>query len=74
MAGTSAGGKAAAATILAKNPNFYAEIGKRGGEKGHTGGFYDRELARRAGALGGSISRRRKTNAVDSSDKKKAKA
>ncbi len=29
MAGTEAGGKKAAATILAKNPNFYREIGER---------------------------------------------
>jgi len=49
------GGKLAAAKNLANNPNFYAEIGAKGGKNGHTGGFAaNRELARIAGALGGS--------------------
>ena len=63
MAGTKAGGKAAAATNKAKyGSDFYAKIGARGGTKGHTGGFYaNRELARVAGAKGGRISRRTKT-------------
>lgn len=61
MAGTSAGGKLAAAKNLQKNPNFYAEIGRKGGKNGHTGGFAaNPELARVAGAKGGRISRRRK--------------
>ena len=60
MAGTKAGGKAAAATNKAKyGADFYAKIGAQGGKKGHTGGFYaNRELARLAGARGGRISRR----------------
>ena len=62
MAGTKAGGKAAAATNKAKyGANFYARIGSIGGKKGHTGGFAaNRDLARIAGAKGGRISRRTK--------------
>jgi general stress protein YciG len=64
MAGTKAGGKAAAATNKAKyGADFYAKIGAQGGKKGHTGGFYaNRELARIAGARGGRISRRVKVS------------
>ena len=62
MAGTKAGGRAAAATNRAKyGPDFYAKIGAKGGKLGHTGGFFaNRELARQAGAKGGRISRRSK--------------
>ena len=62
MAGTKAGGKAAAATNKTKfGADFYARIGAMGGKKGHTGGFFaNRELARVAGAKGGRISRRTK--------------
>ena len=62
MAGTKAGGKKAAATNKAKyGKNFYAEIGKKGGENGHTGGFAANPvLAKIAGAKGGRISRRGK--------------
>lgn len=62
MAGTKQGGANAAKTNKAKyGADFYARIGSMGGKKGTTGGFYaDRELARRAGAKGGSISRRTK--------------
>lgn len=60
MAGTKAGAKKAAATNKARHgANFYAEIGRKGGKLGRTGGFYaNRELARIAGAKGGRISRR----------------
>lgn len=60
MAGTKAGGKAAAATNKKKyGSDFYARIGAKGGHNGRTGGFYkNRELARIAGAQGGRISRR----------------
>jgi hypothetical protein len=60
MAGTKAGGKAAATTNKSKyGKDFYAKIGAMGGKKGHTGGFYaNRELARIAGARGGRVSRR----------------
>ena len=62
MAGTKAGGKAAATTNKAKyGADFYAKIGAAGGKKGRTGGFFaNRELARLAGAKGGRISRRTK--------------
>lgn len=62
MAGTKEGGIAAAATNKKKyGKDFYAKIGAKGGKLGRTGGFYaNRELARTAGALGGTISRRTK--------------
>lgn len=61
MGGSVEGGKAAAETNKKKyGPDFYQRIGAAGGRKGTTGGFYDRELAKRAGALGGKISKRRK--------------
>lgn len=62
MAGTPKGGQLAAATNIRKyGKDFYARIGAMGGRLGHTGGFYaDRELARKAGAKGGRISRRGK--------------
>ena len=61
MAGTVAGGKKAAQKNLAKDPDFYARIGKKGGANGRTGGFAaNPELARIAGAKGGRISKRRK--------------
>lgn len=65
MAGTKAGGQKAAATNKTKyGKDFYARIGKMGGQLGHTGGFYaDRELARKAGQMGGRISRRTKVSA-----------
>ncbi|HUA12941.1 MAG TPA: hypothetical protein VL989_00340 [Candidatus Sulfotelmatobacter sp.] len=65
MAGTKAGGQAAAATNKRKyGGDFYAKIGAKGGKLGHTGGFYaNRELARQAGAKGGKISRRTKKSA-----------
>ena len=60
MAGTVKGGKKAAATNKAKyGEGFYAEIGRKGGQNGHTGGFYaNPELAKIAGAIGGRKSRR----------------
>lgn len=65
MAGTKAGGQAAAKTNKTKyGPDFYARIGAAGGKKGRTGGFYaNRELAREAGARGGRVSRRTKKEA-----------
>ncbi len=65
MAGTVEGGRAAARKNKAKyGQDFYARIGAKGGRKGRTGGFYaNRELARKAGAIGGSISRRTKKRA-----------
>jgi hypothetical protein len=74
MAGTKAGGKAAAATNKAKyGPDFYAKIGGKGGALGRTGGFASdkkgadgltgRERAIEKGRLGGRISRRTKKTA-----------
>lgn len=60
MSGTKAGGIKAAATTKEKHgADFYKRIGRMGGHNSHTGGFAaNRELARIAGAKGGSISRR----------------
>lgn len=60
MPGTKDGGKKAAETIRSKyGPEFYAEIGAKGGHNGHTGGFAaNPELARIAGKIGGKKSRR----------------
>lgn len=67
MAGTKAGGRKAAKKNLERDPLFYARIGAKGGRNGHTGGFAaNPELARVAGAKGGSISRRRKTSSTES--------
>ena len=72
MAGTIAGGKAAAATNRAKyGEDFYAKIGAVGGKLGKTGGFANdsivgadgltgRERARIAGRRGGKKSKRSK--------------
>ena len=62
MAGTKAGGQKAAATNKARHgADFYANIGRKGGQLGRTGGFAaNPELARIAGAKGGRVSRRRK--------------
>lgn len=60
MPGTKAGGlKAAATNKRLYGENFYANIGRRGGENGHAGGFAaNPALAKLAGKKGGSISRR----------------
>ena len=62
MAGTIEGGRKAAKTNKEKyGSNFYANIGRRGGRNGHTGGFASNpDLARRAGRKGGKISKRGK--------------
>lgn len=62
MAGTKAGGQKAARTNkLRYGKDFYAKIGARGGALGTTGGFASsRELASRAGRIGGLKSRRGK--------------
>lgn len=66
MAGTKAGGMKAAQKNLAKDPDFYAKIGRRGGQNGHTGGFAaNPDLARIAGAKGGRISRRGKAKSTE---------
>lgn len=62
MSGTKEGGLRAAKTSKAKyGHDYYVKIGAMGGKKGRTGGFFaNRELARIAGAKGGSLSRRTK--------------
>jgi uncharacterized protein len=61
MVGTVDGGILAAKKNKARHGrDFYARIGRMGGKKGRTGGFAaNKELARKAGAIGGSLSRRR---------------
>jgi general stress protein YciG len=71
MAGTKAGGQKAAAKNLAKDPNFYAKIGAKGGANGKTGGFASytecvcpivsmpHHKAQCAGKKGGAVSRKR---------------
>ena len=60
MAGTKAGGRKAAITNREKyGDDFYANIGRKGGTNGHTGGFASNpELAKIAGAKGGRKSKR----------------
>ena len=60
MAGTKEGGKKVAETNkLRHGKDFYADIGRRGGKNGHTGGFASNpNLAKIAGAKGGKNSRR----------------
>lgn len=66
MAGTKEGGAKARATNLKKyGKDYYANIGRKGGQKGTTGGFYhsmENGLSWHieAGRKGGSISRRTK--------------
>lgn len=62
MSGTSIGGhRAAEKNRLLHGKDFYARIGAIGGRKGTTGGFAaNRDLARRAGRIGGLKSRRGK--------------
>ena len=61
MPGTKIGGlKAAATNKRLHGEDFYANIGRKGGKNGHTGGFAaNPELAKAAGRKGGKISRRR---------------
>ena len=62
MSGTKEGGLKAAARNKEKyGADFYEKIGRVGGKIGTTGGFFaNRDLARRAGAIGGKISKRGK--------------
>ena len=73
MSGTKIGGlKASQTNIERHGEDFYKRIGKKGGEKGNTGGFATRipcecslieqphYIANCAGYLGGKVSRRPK--------------
>lgn len=64
MAGTKAGGiKARESNMKKYGPDFYKNIGAKGGANGTTGGFYaNRKLASIAGAMGGYKSRRASPN------------
>lgn len=61
MAGTKSGGRSAYETnIKLYGADFYSRIGKIGGKKSRTGGFYGNpEAARLAGSIGGKKSRRK---------------
>ena len=72
MTGTKLGGQRAAKTNRKRHgEDFYARIGKMGGTNSHTGGFASdvvgkdgltgRERAKKAGQIGGLISRRGKS-------------
>lgn len=65
MAGTKDGGVKAASTNKTRHgKDFYARIGRKGGQNGNTGGFAaNRDLAREAGRKGGMKSRRGKATA-----------
>lgn len=69
MAGTKAGGRKAAETNKKRyGRNFYAQIGRVGGQNGHTGGWASEEVgkdgltgyerAKKWGAVGGKKSKR----------------
>lgn len=59
MSATPDGGRKAMARNKERwGEDFPARIGRMGGKAGNTGGFTDRELAARAGKIGGSMSRR----------------
>lgn len=68
MSGTKAGGAKARETNRSKyGKDYYTRIGKEGGKKGTTGGFWykkyvlnDVESIKKAGEKGGTISRRGK--------------
>ena len=75
MAGTKAGALKAKQAILARNPNHYKEIGMKGGRNSTTGGLAaNRDLARLAGAKGGTISRRRRKGETDEEYQERTKA
>ena len=73
MSGNREGGLKAAATNKERHgKDWYAKIGRKGGQNGHTGGFAaNRELARIAGAKGGKISSRKGVPNSKSAAKKK---
>jgi len=57
--GTKQGGFSTAETNRKKHgADFYKKIGAMGGKKSRGGGFSNREVASKAGKIGGAISRR----------------
>ena len=75
MPGTKIGGlKAAATNKRLHGEDFYANIGRKGGKNGHTGGFAaNPELAKAAGRKGGKISRRRPKEVLEKERQQKLK-
>lgn len=71
MAGTKSGGIKTRETMYKKHgKDFYREIGRIGGQNGHTGGFAaNRELAKIAGSKGGKISKRGKARRTEDAKK-----
>lgn len=75
MAGSVEGAAKAKAKILERDPDFYKRIGQLGGTMSTNGGFGSSkvgsdgltgsERAKKAGALGGRISRKRKQSVED---------
>lgn len=66
MGATSEGGKKTRDKLLARDPNYYSNLSKkakkpRGGRNSVANFDENRELARKAGALGGRKSRRGKS-------------
>lgn len=63
MPQTKEGAKKAKQTLYDKyGKDYFSKMGALGGAAGNTGGFYaNRELARKAGRLGGQRSKRRKS-------------
>jgi general stress protein YciG len=59
VAGTRSGGLKAAIKNKQRRPDFYPEIGRKGGKISRGGGFaLNRELAREAGRKGGQAKRK----------------
>ena len=67
MSGTKAGGiKTREAMYKRHGKDFYREIGRKGGQNGHTGGFAaNPQLAKLAGSKGGKISKRCKARRTE---------
>ena len=67
MAGTKAGGIKTRETMYKRHgKDFYREIGRKGGQNGHTGGFAaNPQLAKLAGSKGGKISKRGKARRTE---------
>lgn len=70
MSGNKIGGRKAAKTNKERyGDDWYAKIGKKGGENSDGGSFKDKELARKWGAVGGRKSRRGKAVKKDAENR-----
>lgn len=85
MAGNRDGGRKAAETNMAKyGPDFYRNIGRKGGINGHDGGFASKgigkdgltgpERAKIYGSVGGKVSKRGRAVELTEEDKEKIAA